>query len=78
MCDALPPSVFNLPGNPPGWVPTIEYTVHVRAVPAPGPVQCVIRTNLIGDGFLEEDGEVRDSTGKVVATSRQLALLGRS
>ena len=78
VCDALPPSVFNLPGNPPGWVPTIEYTVHVRAVPVPGPVQCVIRTNLIGDGFLEEDGEVRDSTGKVVATSRQLALLGRS
>ena len=70
--------MFNLPGMPPGWVPTIEYTVHVRAVPAPGPVQCVIRTNLIGDGFLEEDGEVRDSTGKVVATSRQLALLGRS
>ena len=77
VCDALPPSVFNLPGMPPGWVPTVEYTVHVRGVPAPGPVQCVIRTNLIGDGFLEEDGEVRDSTGKVVAMSRQLALVAR-
>ena len=78
VCDALPPSVFNLPGMPPGWVPTLEYTVHVRGVPAPGPVQCVFRTNLITDGFLEEDGEVRDATGKVVAMSRQLALVARA
>jgi acyl-CoA thioesterase len=78
VCDALPPSVFNLDGMPPGWVPTLEYTVHVRGRPAPGPVQCVFRTNLISDGFLEEDGEVRDSTGKVVAMSRQLALVARA
>jgi hypothetical protein len=78
VCDALPPSVFNLPGMPAGWVPTLEYTVHIRGVPAPGPVQCVFRTNLISDGFLEEDGEVRDSTGKVVAMSRQLALVARA
>jgi hypothetical protein len=77
VCDALPPSVFNLPGMPAGWVPTLEYTVHVRAIPAPGPVQCVFRTNLISDGLFEEDGEVRDSTGRVVAMSRQLALVAR-
>ena len=59
-------------------MPTLEYTVHVRGRPAPGPVQCVFRTNLISDGFLEEDGEVRDSTGKVVAMSRQLALVARA
>ena len=78
VCDALPPSVFNLAGMPPGWVPTVEYTVHVRGRPAPGPVQCVFRTNLISDGFLEEDGEVRDATGRVVAMSRQLALVARA
>ena len=71
VCDALPPAVFNL-DVPVGWVPTIEYTVHIRGVPAPGPVQCVFRTQMVRDGFLEEGGEVWDSTGRLVAMSRQL------
>lgn len=76
VADALPPAVFNL-DIPSGWVPTVEFTVHVRAVPAPGPVRCVFRTRFVHGGMLEEDGEVWDSRGTLVALSRQLALLPR-
>ena len=74
VCDALPPAVFHL-DMPAGWVPTVEYTVHVRGVPAPGPVRCVFRSQVVQGGFLNEDGEVWDSTGRLVAQSRQLGLL---
>jgi acyl-CoA thioesterase len=73
VCDAFPPAVFHL-DMPPGWVPTVEYTVHVRAVPAPGPVRCVFRSQFVQGGFLNEDGEVWDSAGTLVAQSRQLGL----
>lgn len=73
VCDAFPPAVFHL-DMPPGWVPTVEYTVHVRAVPAPGPLMCVFRTTLVTGGFLDETGEVWDANGKLVAQSRQLGL----
>lgn len=74
VADAFPPPVFNI-DIPAGWVPTIELTVHVRAVPAPGPVACRFATRFIQGGYLEEDGEIWDSTGRLVAMSRQLALV---
>ncbi len=77
MCDAMPPALFNL-GGPVGWAPTVEYTVHVRGVPAPGPLRCVFRTHFLTGGFLEEDGEAWDSDGRLVALSRQLGLVPRS
>jgi acyl-CoA thioesterase len=74
--DAFPPAVFNL-DLPQGWVPTVELTVHVRGVPAPGPVRARFTTRFVqGDSF-EEDGEVWDSEGRLVALSRQLALIAR-
>lgn len=73
ICDVFPPAVFHL-DMPPGWVPTVEYTVHVRGVPAPGPLRCVFRSHYVQGGFLNEDGEVWDSDGKLVAQSRQLGL----
>ena len=74
--DAFPPTIFfaNLPV---AWVPTLELTTHVRARPAPGWLACAFTTRFITGGFLEEDGEVWDSTGRLVAQSRQLALLPR-
>jgi len=74
--DAFPPTIFfaNLPV---AWVPTLELTTHVRARPAPGWLRCSFTTRFITGGFLEEDGEVWDSTGRLVAQSRQLALLPR-
>jgi acyl-CoA thioesterase len=72
LCDACPPAAFDLVERP-GWVPTIEYTVLVRGVPAPGWLRCWFRTRFVVDGYIEEDGELWDSTGRLVAMSRQLA-----
>lgn len=69
--DALPPTAFDLGLS--GWVPTVELTVHVRSRPAPGPLRIAIRTRNLAGGFLEEDAEVWDSAGRLVAQSRQLA-----
>ncbi|WAX77811.1 thioesterase family protein [Streptomyces sp. KMM 9044] len=69
--DALPPTAFDLGLK--GWVPTVELTVHVRSRPAPGPLRVSITTRNLAGGFLEEDAEVWDSTGRLAAQSRQLA-----
>jgi hypothetical protein len=69
--DALPPTAFDLGVK--GWVPTVELTVHVRCRPAPGPVRVAITTRNLAGGFLEEDAQVWDSAGRLVAQSRQLA-----
>lgn len=76
VADAFPPPVFNT-DLPTAWVPTIELTVHVRGVPEPGPLRCWFRSRFIHDGLLDEEGEIWDSTGKLVAQSRQLALYPR-
>jgi len=76
VADAFPPAVFNLELDA-GWVPTVELTVHVRAIPAAGPLRCVFRTRFVSGSMFEEDGEVWDSDGTLVALSRQLALLPR-
>ncbi|WP_416973110.1 thioesterase family protein [Streptomyces sp. 4F14] len=69
--DALPPTAFDLGIK--GWVPTVELTAHIRALPAPGPVRVAITTRNLAGGFLEEDAEVWDSEDRLVAQSRQLA-----
>jgi acyl-CoA thioesterase len=74
--DAFPPTVF-FADLPVAWVPTVEMTAHVRARPAPGWLRCSFTTRFITGGFLEEDGEVWDATGRLVAQSRQLALVPR-
>ena len=71
--DAFPPVLFNKYGLI-GWAPTIELTVHIRAIPAPGPIAVKFYSNVIQGGFFEENGELWDSTGRLVAMSRQLAL----
>ncbi|MGH0036391.1 MAG: thioesterase family protein [Myxococcota bacterium] len=72
--DAFPPTIFNA-RMPRGWVPTLELTAHVRARPCPGWLRCAFTTRFVTGGFLEEDGEVWDSAGRLVAQSRQLALV---
>lgn len=54
---------------------TLELTVHVRARPAPGWLACRAQTRHVADGYHEEDFDIWDSTGRLVAQSRQLALV---
>lgn len=75
--DGFPPAIFNS-DQPPAWTPTIELTTHVRGVPVQqGWLACAFSTRFVTGGFLEEDGEVWDGTGRLVAQSRQLALFPR-
>lgn len=73
--DSLPPVVFN--SGPYGWSPTVELTWHMRAVPAPGWLALHGSGRLLSEGWFDEEVEVWDSTGKLVAQSRQLARAGR-
>ena len=71
--DAFPPPVFNA-NLPISWAPTLELTTHIRGIPEPGWLRCRFSTRFISGGLLEEDGEIWDQTGRLVAQSRQLAL----
>jgi hypothetical protein len=47
-----------------------------RPVPVDiNPVRCRFSNRFVTAGFLEEDGEVWDGTGRLVGQSRQLALV---
>ena len=74
--DALPPATFDLGLY--GWAPTLELTVHVRATPAPGWLRIRHATRNFAGGLFEEDAEVWDSAGRLVAQSRQLARAPRA
>ena len=69
--DALPPVTFT--HGRLGWAPTLELTAHVRAKPAPGWLKLSHATRNMAGGMFEEDCEVWDSAGRLVAQSRQLA-----
>lgn len=72
--DMLPPVIFTLYGAN-GWVPTIEMTVNVRAVPNCSRLQIRAKTRYMTNGLLEEDVEVWDDQGNILALARQLAKL---
>jgi acyl-CoA thioesterase len=71
LVDANPPPVLELGASS----TTIQLTVHLRARPAPGWLACRSSTRFVRGGYHEEDFEVWDSAGALVAQSRQLALL---
>jgi acyl-CoA thioesterase len=71
LADAFPPAVFSVIA--PRWVPTLELTVQVRARPAGQWVRSLFRTRFLFGGLFEEDGEIWDEAGQLVALSRQLA-----
>jgi Thioesterase-like superfamily len=74
FADAFPPPVFNVVDQSQwGSVPTVEYAVHLKARPAPGPIHARFWTNEVRGGLLGIDGELRDVDGVLVAESRQLA-----
>lgn len=69
--DADPPATFEI--APSGWVPTLELSAYVRALPAPGPVRVLHRAHLIEAGRVDESCFVWDSRGRLVAQATQLA-----
>ena len=75
MADAVAAG-FNLIGT--SWVAasgpsTVELTVLVRAVPAPGWLVERQRARLLEDGWLDEECDIWDSRGRLVCQARQLA-----
>jgi len=76
FADGMPPPIFNV--IDPGWVPTLELTVQCRARPSPGWLRAVFRTRFVTGNHFDEDGELWDEAGRLVALSRQIAGLPRA
>ena len=72
IADAFPPAVLTSQGMV-AWVPTLEFSVNIRNIPTTAWLKCIFRTRFITCGLLEEDGEIWDQNGKLVAISRQIA-----
>lgn len=58
-----------------GWAPTVQLTAYLRGAPADGWLRVVCTATEIGQDWFDEDHIVVDSEGRVVAQSRQLALV---
>jgi Thioesterase-like superfamily len=71
--DAFPPATLEIEAT--GWVPTLELTGYVRALPAPGPVRVVQKAQVIEGQKVDEACFVWDSTGRMVAQGTQLAAI---
>lgn len=71
VVDALPPASFELGIT--RWAPTVEMSVYVRSRPADGWLRCAVRGKLLQGGWFDEEAEVWDEHGRLVAQSRQLA-----
>ena len=69
--DAFPPATLDVEIS--GWVPTLELTAYVRALPAPGPVRVLHKAHLIDAQRVDEMCWVWDQTGRLVAHGTQLA-----
>ena len=79
-CDAWLPAVFTRLTAPVG-APTVDLTIHFRDPQAAleiDPAESVLgvfRCSTAIEGFVEEDGEIWSADGRLLAQSRQLALL---
>ncbi|PSK27781.1 thioesterase family protein [Nocardia seriolae] len=71
--DMSPPVPMNLGHF--GWAPTVQMTTYLRRRPASGWLRVIARAREVGHRMFDEDQLVIDSTGAIVAQSRQLALI---
>jgi acyl-coenzyme A thioesterase PaaI-like protein len=74
LADGFPPTLMSRIEL--GWLPTLELTVHVLARPAADEpwLRAELRTQAVTADLVDEDGELWDATGRLVARFRQLAL----
>jgi acyl-coenzyme A thioesterase PaaI-like protein len=75
FADVLPPTSWSI--GLMGWAPTVQLQVLVRALPAPGWCAVEARASEVAGGWIDEDYRIWDSTGRLVAQSRQLARVPR-
>ena len=81
--DALPPAVFARANRAEDFValPTVDLTVHFRddlAQASVGPSDfclAIFRSRVAQRGYIEEDGEIWSRDGRLLAQSRQLAVI---
>ncbi|MFB8005409.1 thioesterase family protein [Nocardia sp. NPDC056000] len=74
--DMSPPVPMNLGHF--GWAPTVQITTYLRRRPAPGWLRVIASAREVGGRMFDEDQLVIDSTGAIIAQSRQLALIPQS
>lgn len=75
VADCLPPVTFEHGRY--GWAPTVQLTVYLRGEPVPGWLRVRHRSAHLGTERFEEDCEIWDDEGRLVAQARQLALTPR-
>ncbi len=75
--DILPPVVSNKYG-PLGWIPTITLTTHIRQLPSTSEVYADFKASDINKGYFEQDCNIWDLDGNLVASSRQLTRILKS
>jgi acyl-CoA thioesterase len=74
LVDAFAPAVVEIGA----LSTTVQLTIHVRRRPAPGWLACRVESRYVFGGYHEEDFEIWDSGGRLVAQSRQLGLVRTS
>jgi hypothetical protein len=72
LSDSFPPPILASQGLV-AWIPTLEFSVNIRNLPRTKWVKGHFRTCFVDHGILEEDGELWDEDGELIAISRQIA-----
>lgn len=73
VSDALPPATFSIVRT--GWVPTLDLTAYIRALPVAGPLRLRFRVRMIQDGFADEVLEAWDQSGQLVVQASQICAI---
>ena len=71
--DVLPPATFPIGSS--GWVPTVQLSCYVRAVPADGWLVARQTARTVVDGLVDEVCELWDADGRSVGQAMQLAMV---
>lgn len=74
LCDSFAPPILELGGDVRNSM-TIQLTVHFHRLPTTPWVATRLSTQHLHDGFHEEDCELWDEEGNLLAQSRQLAMV---
>lgn len=72
LCDSFAPPVLEL-GDHSSM--TVQLTVHLHRLPRPGWIATRLQTRHLVNGFHEEDCELWDEDGNLLAQSRQLGII---